>query len=57
MKCNRVKSKILFSGRFPDHESVWLHIWITIIGVSVLSGFPDKKSRTHVSSMKGPFLR
>ena len=27
---------------------------VRIIGVSVLSGFPDKKSRTHVLLMKRP---
>ena len=28
---------------------------VRIIGVSVLSGFPEKKSRTHVLSMKRPW--
>ena len=28
---------------------------VRIIGVSVLSGFPDEKSRTHVLSMKRPW--
>ena len=28
---------------------------VCVIGVSVLSGFPDKKSRAHVLSMKRPW--